>query len=87
MEAAGQETGRVTGTKDKAYECDIDTIFFLTDGFPTAGLVRVPEQILREVAGINRSMRVRIHAVGVGEHDRGFMQALAEQNGGMYVAK
>jgi hypothetical protein len=70
-----------------AREPEVDTIFFLTDGFPTAGIVRSPELILQEVAALNRTRRIRIHTVGVGDHDREFLRRLAAQNGGMYVAR
>jgi len=66
---------------------DVDTIFFLTDGYATSGLVRTPGLILNEIASRNRTRRVRIHTVGVGDHDRAFLQALAAQTGGTYVAR
>ncbi len=66
---------------------EVDTIFFLTDGFPTSGRVQAPELILREIAGLNRTRRIRIHTVGIGGHDRAFLQALAAQNGGDYQSR
>jgi hypothetical protein len=66
----------------------IDTIFFLTDGEPTAGRVQAPELILREVASWNRVRRIRIHAIGVGaDHDRVFLAELAAGSGGTYAAR
>ncbi len=62
----------------------VDTIFFLTDGRPTAGKVQDPEQILAAVADWNRTARVTIHCVGVGDHDADFMQKLAKLGGGEY---
>ncbi|MBL8840155.1 MAG: VWA domain-containing protein [Planctomycetes bacterium] len=65
----------------------VDTIFFLTDGQPTAGRIVAPERILAAVADWNRTRRVRLHAIGIGSHDRAFLAALAEQNSGTYVAR
>lgn len=65
----------------------VDTIFFLTDGQPTAGRIVAPERILSAVADWNRTRRVRLHAIGIGAHDRAFLAALAEQNSGTYVAR
>jgi hypothetical protein len=90
LELAGpEEKGAATiasgPTRKRAPE--VDTIFFLTDGQPTAGLVREPALLLAEVAAVNRTRRVRIHTVGVGDHDRAFLQALAEQSGGTYESR
>ncbi|MBM4014521.1 MAG: VWA domain-containing protein [Planctomycetes bacterium] len=76
--------GRSPGTAPPA----IDTIFFLTDGQPTAGRVQSPESILREVAAWNRARRLRIHTIGVGaDHDRAFLAELAAMSGGTYAAR
>ena len=85
LEAAFQvgESGRRRGSGGPA----VDTIFFLTDGQPTAGRVQAPERILSAVADWNRTRRVRIHAIGIGAHDRAFLAALAAQSGGTYVAR
>jgi Mg-chelatase subunit ChlD len=69
---------RVTG------EPVVDTIFFLTDGRPTAGKIQDPERILEAVADWNRTARLTIHCVGVGDHDAEFMQQLAKIGGGEY---
>ena len=69
-------------TADESYEkTDADTIFFLSDGRPTAGLYVDPDDILREIRKLNRLRKVVIHTIGIGEFDAGFMQRLAEQNG------
>ena len=66
---------------------NIDTIFFLTDGKPTAGKIQDPNQILDQVKEWNRTARVKIHAIGIGDHDKEFMAKLAKIGGGTYVAK
>ncbi len=76
------------GAMDKAYESNVDTIFFLTDGQPTAGEVQDPAEILRRVKEWNRLARIVVHTVGVGlDHDAAFLRRLAEENGGQYVSR
>ncbi|MHC5079119.1 MAG: hypothetical protein ACYTHN_08865 [Planctomycetota bacterium] len=65
----------------------VDTIFFLTDGKPTAGAVKRADDILVAVKLWNTTRKIQIHAVGVGDHDADFMQELAASSGGKYVAK
>lgn len=65
----------------------IDTIFFLTDGRPTSGKVRDPKRILDEVLEWNKAARIRINAIGIGEHDAELLKGLAQGTGGEYVAK
>ncbi|MDQ7779714.1 MAG: PQQ-binding-like beta-propeller repeat protein [Planctomycetota bacterium] len=72
---------------DQVYELGADTIFFMTDGLPTAGRFIDPTSILAEVARWNVERKLTIHAIGVGEHDKSFMRRLAENNGGQYVSK
>ncbi len=65
---------------------EADTVFFLTDGRPTAGTYVDPDDILREVHALNALRKVVIHTIGIGEFERSFLQRLAEQNGpGTYV--
>ena len=62
---------------------ELDTIYLLTDGNPSAGKVRDPEAIVQEVARWCRTRRVRIHAISVGEDSR-LLQRLAQVSGGQY---
>ncbi len=77
------------GAKDKEYgDVSVDTIFFLSDGQPTAGRITDPEDILREVAAQNKLRKIQIHTIGVGrDHHREFMRVLAESSGGQYIAR
>lgn len=76
------------GTADKAYQSNVDTIFFLTDGKPSVGEVQDPAEILKRVKEWNRLARVVVHTVGVGkDHDAAFLRQLAEDNGGQYVSR
>jgi hypothetical protein len=69
----------------------VDTIYFLSDGYPTTGKCVQPEEILAAVRRWNAGRNVTIHTIGliVGkykneEHGRlkTFLQNLAAQNGG-----
>jgi von Willebrand factor type A domain/HEAT repeats len=76
------------GGVDKAYQSNVDTIFFLTDGEPTQGEVLDTKEILRRVREWNKLSRIVVHAVGVGkDHDSAFLRRLAEENGGTYVSR
>ncbi|MFI5401644.1 MAG: VWA domain-containing protein [Planctomycetota bacterium] len=64
-----------------------DTIFFVTDGFPNAGKVTDPHQIIDEITRRNRVLGLTIHVVGVSkEQNSSFLLNLAKRNGGRYVA-
>ena len=77
------------GTKDKSYKgVSVDTIFFLSDGHPTAGAITDPEDIVTKVAAANKLKKVQIHTVGVGKgHLVPLMKLLAESSGGQYIAR
>lgn len=66
---------------------DCDEVFVLTDGQPTAGIVKDPDAILRIVEELNRYRRTRIHSVHLGgEAGQDLMRRLAKQNEGIFVA-
>jgi Mg-chelatase subunit ChlD len=78
---------------------DVDTIYFLTDGYPTAGEETVNDTILGKVRAWNVSRRVRIHTIaflagdgaqlGIQENkgmSRRFLKKLASQNDGNFKA-
>jgi len=74
----------VRGAKQAA-----DAIYLLSDGAPTnsKGETEDPERTLQAVRRWNALGEVAIHTIGIGrEHSRGFLEALAEQNGGRYYA-
>ncbi|GAB4301512.1 MAG: hypothetical protein Kow0068_24410 [Marinilabiliales bacterium] len=76
------------GTKDNAKNLNVETIFLLTDGEPTAGKITNPDEIIEAVSEWNKLKRVKIHTIGLGEnHDKNFMRKLAEQNNGVYIDK
>lgn len=67
---------------------EVDEVFFLSDGMPTAGAVRDEDEILEAVRQANRYLHVRIHAVFTGDGvGAGFLKKLAEQNDGRFVQR
>ncbi len=65
-----------------------DTIFLMTDGKPNRGKIIEPKLIREEIAKMNRDRRITIHTVGVGpDHNRGFLDELAAENYGQYLAR
>lgn len=65
----------------------VDTIFFMTDGTPTAGKLQDPKAILEQVAEWNRTARLTIHCIAVGEADGGFLEELARIGRGTFLRR
>ncbi len=66
----------------------IDELFLLSDGEPTEGPVKDPEEILRLVKQANRYLHVRINTVFAGTgKGADFLRRLAEENDGVYVQR
>jgi hypothetical protein len=63
---------------------EVDTIFLLTDGQPSAGPVVEEAALLAEVAAWNLGRGVRIHTVALGGKSR-LLERLAEQSGGEHT--
>lgn len=92
LEAAFQIKGP---PNDKKRDQGADTIFFVSDGRPSAGRIVDPNQILQELGRLNQPRRVKINTVAVGKEetqnaqgggvDPGFLKRLAEQNFGSSV--
>lgn len=62
---------------------DVDTICFLTDGTPTIGTETEAVAIREELQRWNRSRRVRIHCIAVGE-DNTLPKWIAADHGGVH---
>lgn len=62
-----------------------DTIFFMTDGTPTAGKLQTPAAILEAVKDWNRGTNLTIHCIAVGEADQDFLKALAKIGHGQFI--
>ncbi|MFT7662208.1 MAG: hypothetical protein ACI87A_000424, partial [Planctomycetota bacterium] len=81
------DMARVTST-DKWYEPKIDTIFFLSDGRASVGLITDSDKILAYVRERNSSAGISINVVGLsGAQDAYLLQRLALENGGRYVSR
>ncbi len=66
----------------------LDTIFFLTDGRPTAGKVRDLRLILDVCREWNKTAKMTIHCIGIGkDHDADFLKELAKIGDGKYVRR
>ncbi|MEM7261317.1 MAG: HEAT repeat domain-containing protein [Planctomycetota bacterium] len=63
---------------------DIDTVFLLSDGAPSAGKYTDAPRILEEIERINATSQVTIHTIAVG-FDSELMRRIAEQNDGNYI--
>ena len=73
------------GGLDRALEFEgVEEIILLSDGAPSAGDWRTPNQILSRIRRLNRWRRVRISAIGigVGSSERTFLSQLARENQG-----
>jgi len=62
---------------------NVDTIYFLSDGDPSTGLIVDATLIRSEVARWNSARHVTIHCIAVGQ-DRALLRGLAEDSGGTY---
>jgi hypothetical protein len=72
-----------------AFLVDAEAIYLLTDGAPSVGRFVAPVDIVKAITEQNRGRRESIYTIGIGPGDVGspmelFLQALAEQNFGLY---
>ncbi|TAL36128.1 MAG: VWA domain-containing protein [Spirochaetes bacterium] len=61
----------------------VDTIFFLSDGYPSdAG----GDQIVEAVKAMNQGRGIQVNTIGLGDDkDEKFLKKLAKENGGKYI--
>jgi hypothetical protein len=64
-----------------------DTVFLLTDGRPTAGGLRSPDRLVEAVRRWNRSARLVIHCVAVGDAETELLVRLSAMTGGQFVRR
>ena len=64
---------------------EFDTVFLLSDGVPSAGLVIDPDEIFRIVHEANRQTRIKINTIYIEREPSRFMFDLADRNFGKYV--
>ncbi len=76
------------GTKDTSIALNVETVFLLTDGKPSAGKYTNTKDILSHLAEWNKLKRIIVHSVGLGDnHDKIFLQEMADENNGTYIDK
>jgi len=68
---------------------EVDTLYLLSDGAPTAGSVLDPKEIRRRIRELNRLKRIRIHTIGFNlkPHEEELMRGLADENDGVFVSR
>jgi hypothetical protein len=74
---------------DAAFYFDAESIYFLSDGAPTAGRIVNPPDIVAAISKQNRGRRESIYTIGIGPGEKGspfevFLSKLAEENYGVY---
>ncbi|MBI5852153.1 MAG: VWA domain-containing protein [Planctomycetes bacterium] len=75
----------VHGALQRAFaETEVDTIYLLSDGAPSAGLIQDPTALADEVGRWNRARRIRIHCISIGT-DSAMMKRIAKESGGNYT--
>ena len=62
---------------------NVDTVYLLSDGEPSAGEVINAEDIADEILRWNRLRQIVIHTIGFGI-DSQLLQRLADESGGIY---
>ncbi len=68
---------------------NVDTIYLLSDGAPTTGKHVRPDEILAEVARLNRLRKVKIHTIGfhLKEPEKRLLRELADRNFGVFISR
>jgi hypothetical protein len=74
---------------ESALSFDAESIYFLTDGAPTDGKIKQPDQIVEVISKANRVRRVTINSIGIGVGPEGgpfdvFLKTLAARDFGSY---
>lgn len=86
LEEAFKMAGK--GAKDNNVLPEVDEIFLLTDGQPSAGKYTSPNDIIAKVSDMNLLKRVKVNAIGLGQDkDPKFLEELARKNNGTYIDK
>ncbi len=75
----------IYGALEKAFQDkEVDTIYLLSDGAPTAGKVLDPRAIAKAVRAWNLTRRIVIHTISLGTPSP-LLRELARESGGQYV--
>jgi len=66
-------------------DVECDTVFLLSDGVPSSGMVIDPEEIINIISSANQRNRIRFHTIYLGEEHSDFMRKFAQKNFGEYI--
>ncbi|HGY91704.1 MAG TPA: VWA domain-containing protein [Planctomycetes bacterium] len=69
----------------KNHTVESDTVFFLSDGMPTVGRIRDPQELLRYVRTVNARAKIVFHTLTFGHGNVALLRPLAEWSGGKYI--
>lgn len=69
-----------------SFDDQLEAVFVLTDGQPTAGDLVRPDEIIRDIVTRNRSRHLKFHTIGFGVNPvtSEFLESLAQQTGGEF---
>lgn len=81
---AGGATNIYDALKMAFDDPDVDTIYLLSDGEPTAGAITDPARIREDVKFWNEHRKIKIHAIAIGGSLQ-VLEHLAKDSGGRYV--
>ncbi len=86
IQDVGKDAKKAPDTEMASFKNGVDTIYLMSDGMPNNGRITEPNAIVSKIKEMNRTRKITIHTIAVGEAIReDFMKALAEQNGGTFV--
>ncbi|MCA8954225.1 MAG: HEAT repeat domain-containing protein [Planctomycetes bacterium] len=74
-----------TGPGKTAMKSKLDTVYFLSDGRPSTGVLVDTNEILKEVRRYNEVYRIVIHTIAIGDFQKEFLRDLARDNGGEFI--
>lgn len=68
------------------FDDQLEAVFILTDGHPTAGAIQQPKAIIRDIVRRNRMRHLKFNTIGVGVNPAtgNFLKTLADETGGEY---
>jgi uncharacterized protein YegL len=76
------------GALDNNKPLNVENIFLLSDGSPSAGAITNPQKIIDKTQEWNKIGKVKIHCIGLGtDQDEAFLKGIAEKNNGQYIKK
>ena len=69
----------------KTHTVESDTVFFMSDGMPTAGRIKQPDELLRYFMTVNKRAKIVFHTLTFGHGNVQLLKPMAERSGGEYV--